>query len=124
MLEIDPRDHTPIYLQIAAQVTAAAERGTLVPGAPLPSIRAVARALEISPNTVLQAYSELVRAGVAEVRRGRGTFVAERGGPAGKAGRAAAVAREAIDRLVALGLSPGEAADLVAREARARRTRR
>ena len=49
--------------------------GDLVDG----GVRQLAADLRINPNTVRQAYGELERDGVLEVRRGQGTFVAEGG---------------------------------------------
>ena len=43
---------------------------------PLPSVRELASQLVVNPRTVLQAYRELEREGVLQVRRGQGTFVA------------------------------------------------
>ncbi len=48
--------------------------GTLAPDDPLPSVRQLAGELRINPNTVQQAYRELEREGVVEMRRGLGTF--------------------------------------------------
>jgi GntR family transcriptional regulator len=42
---------------------------------PLPSVRELAAELRVNPNTVAQAYRELVRGGVVYMRRGQGTFV-------------------------------------------------
>jgi GntR family transcriptional regulator len=52
--------------------------GTLRAGDPLPSVRQLAADLGVNPNTVKQAYRELEREGVVEVRRGQGTFVTDR----------------------------------------------
>jgi GntR family transcriptional regulator len=43
----------------------------------LPTVREVAVALAINPNTVNRAYAELERDGTLTSRRGRGTFIAE-----------------------------------------------
>ena len=51
--------------------------GTLRPGDPLPSVRQLAADLGVNPNTVKQAYRELEREGLAEVRRGQGTYVTD-----------------------------------------------
>lgn len=74
-LAIDPSTAVPIYLQIIDQIRAAIAEGTLAPGDPLPSIRRLANELQVSPNTVVQAYRELEREGIAYVQRGQGTFV-------------------------------------------------
>ncbi len=73
----------PVYRQIADQLRAEITRGSLAPGARLPTIRALARRLEVNRDTVALAYEELARSGVVESAVGRGTFVAPQGGPGG-----------------------------------------
>jgi len=106
----DPTSRVPIYAQIVSQVKADVAAGRLRPGEPLPSIRAVADSMSISPNTVVQAYRELVTLGVAEVRRGKGTFVAgaARPEPEQRGTLARALVRETIERGSRMGLSPQE----------------
>ena len=58
------------------EIRRALVRGALGPEDPLPSVREMAAQLRVNPRTVSQAYDELVRDGVAYVRRGQGTFVA------------------------------------------------
>lgn len=53
-------------------------RGSLGPGARLPTVRALAEQLELAPNTVAKAYRILEEDGLIEGRGRRGTFVAER----------------------------------------------
>ena len=52
-------------------------RGALPAGAPVPSVRDLARDLQVNPATVSKAYQRLTDAGVLAVRRGEGTFVSE-----------------------------------------------
>ena len=52
--------------------------GTLRAEDPLPSARQLAAELRLNPNTVAQAYRELEREGLVYVRRGHGTFAAQR----------------------------------------------
>src|ERR1700736_3512165 len=66
---------TPLYQQIADQITLAARQETLKPGEKLPPIRRLADILGVSPITVTQAYQALARAGVAGGQVGRGTFI-------------------------------------------------
>jgi GntR family transcriptional regulator len=109
---------TPIFQQIVDQVALAARRGDLVPGAALPSVRALAEQLVINPNTVARAYGELVRAGVLESQRGRGVFVAQRRELFADSEQQRRLAA-AVDRLVTeaamLGLSPAQVRDAVER---------
>lgn len=74
-LFVDDASALPVYAQLAAQVLSAIGRGDLRAGEQLPSVRDVATALGVNPNTVNRAYSELERDGVVATRRGRGTFV-------------------------------------------------
>src|SRR5271156_3277431 len=67
----------PIYVQLRDQILAAIGRGSLAPGAQLPTMRQMAVALSIDLNTVQRAYAELERQGVLVTVRGRGSFVAE-----------------------------------------------
>ena len=73
---IDPRSPTPIYAQIAARVRIAVASGDLTTGDALPSVRALASTLRVNPATVVQAYRDLERDGVVEMRQGSGTFIA------------------------------------------------
>jgi GntR family transcriptional regulator len=74
-LAVDPRDRTPIYLQLERGIRAAIASGRLETGGQLPTVRQLAVELRINANTVARVYGELERAGVLETRRGVGTFV-------------------------------------------------
>jgi len=76
LVNLDPHDVRPLYLQIMDEVRRALVTGTLRAEDPLPSVRELASELAVNPRTVSQAYGELERAGVVYVRRGQGTFVA------------------------------------------------
>ncbi len=52
--------------------------GALKPGSAMPSVRDLARDLSINPATVAKGYQRLVDAGILAVKRGEGTFVAEK----------------------------------------------
>ena len=71
-LVIDPTDHAPPSVQIASQIRTLVTSGVLSPGAPLPSVRQLARDLGLAPNTVVRAYAELEDDGwiVPQLRRG------------------------------------------------------
>ena len=51
--------------------------GALAAGAPVPSVRDLARDLQVNPATVSKAYQRLTDAGVLTVRRGEGTYVSD-----------------------------------------------
>ncbi len=69
---------TPIYRQIVEQVRLGVATGALVAGDAMPSVRALAEQNLVNPNTVVKAYSELVRDGLLESHQGKGFFVAEK----------------------------------------------
>ena len=66
----------PIYEQICGQIKAQIIGGDLSPGETLPSIRALARELQISVITTKRAYDELEKEGFLDTVGGKGTFVA------------------------------------------------
>ncbi|WP_454053191.1 GntR family transcriptional regulator [Clostridium sp. Marseille-Q7071] len=65
----------PIYEQIASQVKVHIINGVLQPGEVLPSIRNLAKELQISVITTKRAYEELEKEGFVETVGGKGTFV-------------------------------------------------
>lgn len=65
----------PPFEQIRAQVALHVAAGRLHPGEQLPPIRALARELEVSTNTIARAYRELIHAGIAEAAGRRGTRI-------------------------------------------------
>jgi GntR family transcriptional regulator len=72
---LDARSGVPTYLQLVDQVRRGLLLGYLHDGEQLPTVREVAAALVVNPNTVAKAYRELERAGLAAPRAGQGTFV-------------------------------------------------
>ncbi|MBM6617580.1 GntR family transcriptional regulator [Bacillus suaedaesalsae] len=77
MIQIDPRNSSPIYEQIIKQMKELCLKGILKPGEKVPSVRELSSMIVANPNTVSKAYKELEREGVIETLRGRGTFVTE-----------------------------------------------
>ena len=73
---LDARSGVPTYLQLVQQVRQAVRLGILRPGEQLPTVKDFVGSLASNPNTVLTANRELDREGIAEGRRGVGTFVA------------------------------------------------
>jgi GntR family transcriptional regulator len=65
----------PIYEQILEQMSSAIARGDIPLGEKIPSVREMAQALRVTPNTVMHAYQEMEREGLTETRRGQGTFI-------------------------------------------------
>ena len=77
LLRVDPADPRPIWRQIEEGVQNLVAARRLAPGDPVPSVRDLARELQVNPGTVAKAYQRLVDGGVLAVRRGEGTYVAE-----------------------------------------------
>jgi GntR family transcriptional regulator len=65
----------PLYEQIVNQVRSAIAKGEIALGEKIPSVRELAHALQVNPNTVMRAYQELDRDQLIETRRGQGTFI-------------------------------------------------
>jgi GntR family transcriptional regulator len=116
MLKIDPKDAVPIWKQIEEGVRRLVASGALQPGGLVPSVRDLARELQVNPMTVSKAYQRLGEAGLLEVRRGEGTFVAS-SPPSLPRGQRSRVIGQAATRYVAaianLGASREEALQAV-----------
>ena len=67
----------PIYEQIVNQLRDAVIKGEVAAGEGMPSIRVLAKELEVSVITTKRAYEELEKEGVIESRPGRGFYVCE-----------------------------------------------
>ncbi|MEO0651427.1 MAG: PLP-dependent aminotransferase family protein [Planctomycetota bacterium] len=72
-----PRGDRPAYLELAEAIADDVRRGSLPPGTRLPTQRALARRLGVTPGTVARGYLEAERRGLIEGQVGRGTFVRE-----------------------------------------------
>jgi GntR family transcriptional regulator len=107
VVNLDPRDPRPLYLQIVDEVRRALALGTLQADDPVPSVRDLASQLVINPRTVMQAYQELEAEGVLEVRRGQGTFVASGFRP-DRPGRARELATRVLDEARRNGIGADE----------------
>jgi GntR family transcriptional regulator len=75
MLHVDPTDPTPIPLQVERSLRSAMADGLLRAGDALPTARQLSVSLRVNANVIAQAYRDLERAGLLEVRPGVGTFV-------------------------------------------------
>jgi GntR family transcriptional regulator len=92
--------------QLAQQVRFAVAAGDLRPGDRLPSVRALAAAAIVNPNTIGKAWRDLEREGVLEPRPGAGVYVAP-GALAVCIAARAKVLRDRVERLVADAWSAG-----------------
>lgn len=75
-ISISNASASPLYEQIAQQIRAQIVSGTLPEGSSLPSIRGLAKDLQVSVITTKRAYEELEREGFINAVTGKGMFVA------------------------------------------------
>ena len=113
MIHLDYRDSRPIYQQVKDSLRRHVVTGVLLPGAKLPSVRALAGQLSINPNTIQRAYAELEAEGYVVSVTGKGNFVAE-GDTQNQARRQELLAkmRPMMEELKALGMTAEEFAAL------------
>lgn len=77
-LKIDTSSEEPNYLQIERQIKEGIITGKLLPNEKLPSIRLLAKDLQIAIITIKRAYDDLERDGWIVNKQGIGCFVAIR----------------------------------------------
>ena len=75
MIQLDYRDARPIYAQIVDGYREQILSGILLPEERLPSVRELAAALTINPNTIQRAYRQLEMEGWIATVPGKGCFV-------------------------------------------------
>ena len=76
-IQVNLRDATPIFDQIARQMRLDIHSGVIGPGTRLPTVRQIAQHLRVNFNTVARAYRILDEEGLILSRQGQGSFVAE-----------------------------------------------
>src|SRR5262249_38853949 len=74
-LPLDPALPAPLHRQLYDGLRAAILAGRLAAGARLPATRALAAELDVSRNTVLDAYAQLLAEGYVDGKVGSGTYV-------------------------------------------------
>ncbi len=77
MVHLDYRDARPIYAQIIDGVKEQIASGALEAGERLPSVRELAAALAINPNTIQRSYRRLELEGWIATVPGKGCFVCD-----------------------------------------------
>lgn len=77
MLQLSAADPRSISRQITDGIRLLVASGELPVGAQLPSVRGLAKQLNVNPNTIAKAYNELSGEGWLDSRQGLGLFVAE-----------------------------------------------
>lgn len=107
--------HRPICPQISEQLCARIAAGEFAPGQRLLSVRDVAVAAGVNPNTVQRAFEQLEQQGVLRSERGAGWFVGDNATAAEDLRQT--MAQEKVSclftELEGLGLSPAEIKELV-----------
>jgi GntR family transcriptional regulator len=76
-LQLHPGSPIPLYQQLKNEIRSAVATSEVRPGATLPSVRALANTLGVSPTVVARAYSELIGEGLLTSRSRSKTQVAE-----------------------------------------------
>ena len=117
LIAIDINDPRPVYLQIAAAIKEQIQQGMLQPGDELPSVRDLARDLDINLHTARHAYQLLREQGVVLLRLGSRARIAPlRAVPADRAEIEKKVAprlRELVTDAFHLGITPKQIRQLV-----------
>ena len=80
MIRLNYRDARPIYEQVKDGLRHLVVTGAVEEGEKLPSVRALASALAINPNTIQRAYESLEAEGYVYSIPGKGSFAAPRTG--------------------------------------------
>lgn len=78
-LTVSTKSQQPIYEQVYDQIASQIVRGELPPNFCLPSIRNIAKELNISIITIKSAWEKLEQKGLIYTVAGKGCFVAEHG---------------------------------------------
>lgn len=74
---VDSGSGLPPWRQVRDQLVRLITTGSLPAGTRLPTIRQLARDLDLAPGTIAHTYRELELAGLVRTGRARGTVVAE-----------------------------------------------
>ena len=100
--KLDRQSYVPFYRQIIDMILSGISASAILPGEKLPTVRDLAVRLEVNPNTVMKAYSQLQLLGVLDTQQGSGVFVSptpERSVPEeGKERAAHALCQEFVSR--------------------------
>lgn len=76
-LQVNPHSSTPLYAQIVEQMRNQILSGSLLAGAPLPSVREISEMIEVNSLTIQKALKILEVEKFIVIRRGVGAFVSE-----------------------------------------------
>lgn len=76
-MQIDHSSPTPLYAQVETALASRIADGTFPVGSQLPNEEGLIEQFAVSRTTIRQTIQNLVRRGLVEVRRGKGTFVSQ-----------------------------------------------
>ena len=113
---ISNSSNEPIYQQIVSQIKESILKGELEAGEALPSIRSLAKELQISVITTKRAYEELEKEGFIDTVAGKGSYVAVYNSEMLKEKRLAMVESKLIEAIItakALELSLAELKEML-----------
>src|SRR6266446_6126275 len=74
-VKVDPHSPIPLYAQVESILATGLADGTFPPGSQLPNEDELIERYEVSRTTIRQTIQNLMRRGLVEIRRGKGTFV-------------------------------------------------
>src|ERR1700733_900051 len=77
IVEITPDSPLPLYAQLESILADEIAAGTFPPASRLPNEGQLVERYEVSRTTIRQTIQNLVRRGLVEIRRGKGTYVLE-----------------------------------------------
>lgn len=104
--KLDLKSGVPFHRQIVDQIRYGIASDRLMPGEQLPTVRELAVHLQVNPNTIRKAYSELEILGILDTQQGTGTFVSHQQVEIG-ADEKKRMLRQICDELVARGSQYG-----------------
>lgn len=107
----------PIYAQIAERLTGRILSGEYPPGAHLESVRELAAAAGVNPNTMQRALAHMEAEGLLRTERTAGRYITDDAALLERLRRRQAhkMAKEYLDRMRDIGYGPDRAAEFVAR---------
>lgn len=104
----------PIYAQLVERLKAKILAGTYPPGGHLDSVRDMAAAAGVNPNTMQRALAQLETEGLVRIERTAGRYVTEDTMLIEQL--RAATAEEFLEKMRGIGYSPAQVAELLARQ--------
>ena len=108
----------PIYAQLVERLKAKILAGTYPPGGHLDSVRDMAAAAGVNPNTMQRALAQLETEGLVRTERTAGRYVTEDTMLIEKlrAATAEKFAAEFLEKMQGIGYSPAQVAELLTRQ--------